>query len=86
MSDIVQGPVSEMETRRFLKHGTRPKLDDLAKEHHRIQAHTAHLWSEYYHIKVLESDYPDEMEFWQKREAHYRLECQLHLSILDEDA
>lgn len=60
-------------------------LSDRDKELHRIQANTADLWAQHYHVKVLESDYMWEREFWQKREAHYRLECQLHLSILEEE-
>lgn len=59
-------------------------MDDMEKERHRLAANTADLWAQHYHVKVLESEFPDEREFWQKREAHHRLECQLHLSVLEE--
>lgn len=83
MTDMVRAPMSELETRRFLKNGQKPMMTDDEKNELRMQAIASHNDYRRYERLALEADYPDEHQLWVDLRDRARLKMALTLSVLE---
>lgn len=86
MTDIVRAPMSELQTRRFLKNGKKPMLTDDEKNELRMQAIASHNDYRRYERLALQADDMEEHDLWVDLRDRARLKMALTLSVLEVEA